>query len=824
MALLLRLCFVLSVACLSPAFAAAEIISNVPCVNGEAAGFPCAGVDLLAHVPVDDLDPTGGELAQCVTDLWGWRDGTTGKEYAVVGICGGTAVVDVSEPTDPHVVGLLPSPDQGLSDVKVYRDHAFVSFDEAFIQPIQVFDLRLVRGITGLPMTFGPVAVIAGTDEGPHNIAINEQTGFLYAVGEFIPCGPELSGGIYMVDISSPAAPTFAGCAVTGPFDGYHDLQCVIYQGPDVEHRGSEICFVALADFGDGPANGLDVIDVTNKSNTQLLSRTGYPNSGFGHQVWLTPDQRYALYNDEADEFPTTKTHVFDIADLDAVRYVGAHVHGTEATAHNLFIKDNLVYESNYRAGLRILELGNLANASLSEVAFFDTHPFSDVDGFSGSFSNYPFLPSGNILVSDIQEGLFVLRHGSSQTPPPTIQIVYPTQSPTFTTSEDTQLLSAIATGEVTSVSWRNETNGATGEAILLFGWMAINVPLAVGENQIRYTATGPGGTATDLLTVERLAPISVQILLPTQADTFSTEDASIHLIANVVLPAAQLESVRWRNAANGVEGDAIPFYGWVALNVPLVPGQNPITYTATALNGSTGSDTLTITRATVPINKHPKGVHDGVVDCRVTAGWTCDPDNFAAPVQVQIWEGSQLRGTVLANQAREPGVATACGGNNLHGFEYTIPSSMKDGNVHSLVARAVDINTGTVVDLQNNPVQVQCGQPDLKDPKGSFDGVYQCKDIYGWACDGDNWFDFVRIQLRRLGGAVVWDRLATVRREPGVQTACGNSHSDHGFVMDFPSAWKDGQTRSLRAFAQDPQSGAWHELQNSPRTFSCGP
>ena len=133
---------------------------------------------------------------------------------------------------------------------------------------------------------------------------------------------------------------------------------------------------------------------------------------GYVHQGWLTEDHRFFLLGDELDELTyqqSTRTHVIGLSDLDAPEYLYAHEHDTDATDHNLYVLGNRIFEANYTVGLRVLEFGDLSSQAISEIAFFDTFPENDDSSFSGAWSVYPYLPSGNILVSDIQNGLFVL-------------------------------------------------------------------------------------------------------------------------------------------------------------------------------------------------------------------------------------------------------------------------------------------------------------------------------------------------------------------------------------------------------------------------------
>jgi choice-of-anchor B domain-containing protein len=330
-------------------------------------------------------------------DIWGWVDAQTGNEYALMGLSNGTAFVDVSDPEAPVFLGRLPTQTVEVlwRDIKVYQDHAYIVSDNGGAHGMQVFDLTRLRG-QAAPQTF-MADVVYGDFEEAHNIAINEDSGFAYAVGTET-CG----GGLHMIDISTPINPLFAGCYDTV---GTHDTQCVTYQGPDAAHVNREICF---------NSNGghVEIVDVTDKSAPVKLSTITYPQVGFVHQGWLTEDHQFFLLNDEGDENEfavLTTTHVFDFSDLDAPAYIYPYRATTSTVDHNLYVLGNRVFEANYSSGLRVLEFVDLANSDLMEIAFFDTFPASNAPNTLGAWSVYPYLPSGNIIVSDSTTGLFIL-------------------------------------------------------------------------------------------------------------------------------------------------------------------------------------------------------------------------------------------------------------------------------------------------------------------------------------------------------------------------------------------------------------------------------
>ncbi|WP_420615717.1 choice-of-anchor B family protein [Candidatus Palauibacter sp.] len=379
--------------------------------DGTVAGFDCSEVDLVSFLPAREV---GGGRGIMVSDIWGWVDPQTGREYAILGRFDGTSFIDVTDAGNPVYLGNLPLTDGAMPnlwrDMKVYADHTFIVADNAGEHGMQVFDLTRLRDVSSPPVEFDE-DVLYSDFHSAHNIVINEASGFAYVVGG--SGGGETCGGaLHMVDIRDPLNPTFAGCFAdpeTGNAGsgGYtHDAQCVIYEGPDADYAGREVCFNASA-------TKLGIGDVTDKENPTPISNAAYPNVAYSHQGWLTEDQRYFYLNDELDELSGgvtgTRTLVWDVADLDDPVLVREFVQDNEASDHNLYVHGDYMYQSNYVAGLRIFDVSDPENPV--PAGFFDTVGGSpDAPGFAGSFSNYPFFPSGNILVSSMREGLFVLR------------------------------------------------------------------------------------------------------------------------------------------------------------------------------------------------------------------------------------------------------------------------------------------------------------------------------------------------------------------------------------------------------------------------------
>jgi choice-of-anchor B domain-containing protein len=396
-----------------PAVAGGE----VKCASGKAKSFECKDADLVAFLPNSTIGAKRGTL---LNGIWGWTDSTTGREFALVGRTDGTSFVEVTDPANPKYLGDLPL-HQGARaniwrEIKVYKTYAFIVADGAGPHGMQIFDLTQLRNVT-TPQTFQETAHYSRINSA-HNIVINPSTGFAYSVGNSMG-GETCGGALHMVDIRDPLKPKFVGCyaepAVGRQGTGYtHDAQCVVYHGPDARYQGREICLTSSE-------TALGIADVTDKTNPRTLSIATYPNVAYAHQGWLTDDHRHFFLDDEGDELagtaPKTRTVVFDLTDLEDP-VVAKEFHGnTAATDHNLYVKGRYMYQSNYVAGLRVVDVNDPVNPV--EVAYFDTVPFGEnLPGFSGTWSNYPYFKNGVVAVSSMREGLFLVRYQPSTVVP----------------------------------------------------------------------------------------------------------------------------------------------------------------------------------------------------------------------------------------------------------------------------------------------------------------------------------------------------------------------------------------------------------------------
>jgi choice-of-anchor B domain-containing protein len=353
--------------------------------------FDSQNMTLLAQIPLNNFVGVNSTFGN---DCWGYVS-PSGREYVIMGVYGGFAFVEITNPTNPVIIDTVTGPGSDWHDVKVLGQYAYGVSEGG--SGIQVMDLSNIDS--------GNVTLVrnwtAGGYSTTHNIVANEESGSLWIVGANVG-----NGGLVHIDLSNPELPSFDG----GWTEMYvHDAQVVTWQDGDL--AGREIAFLSSGFSGGFSETGLRIADVTNPNNPTTLATLFYPNAGYSHQCWLSTDRKYLYLNDELDEGSTvsvTTTRVINVEDPANPSFVGTFTTGKAAIDHNLYTRDYVIYQSNYRSGLRVFD--GLDPTNPVEVAFFDTYPGSDAASFNGTWSNYPFFPSGTIAVSDIERGLFLLR------------------------------------------------------------------------------------------------------------------------------------------------------------------------------------------------------------------------------------------------------------------------------------------------------------------------------------------------------------------------------------------------------------------------------
>ena len=409
------------------------------CSGGFAGEYPCQGIDFMSRVPLSSF--TGNPLS--ASNLWGYVDLDDNREYAIIGLRNGTGVVDVTDPANPVIVGHIAGVSSQWREVKVYQfwnasasrwdAYAYIT-TEGSGGGIQIIDLTQLPTSVSLTNTWTGVS----TSHTDHVSNIDYSTNasnnpnfppILYISGSN-------KGGLRFVSLANPTNLTEIGFW-TGTYS--HDTYAHVFADARANQcaPGHNPCEVVFSFAG---TSGLKIIDVTDKSAPVTLSTLTYAQLGYTHSGWISSDGNFIFLHDELDEqnFGVNGTiRTINISSLTAPTVSNLYTASTAAIDHNGYTIGNKFYFSNYTRGIGVLDVSN-PNAPV-ELSFFDTYPAGNTASFNGAWGIYPYLPSGNILISDIQRGLIVVHEQSSAPTPtpavtntPTVTLT-PSNTPTFT-------------------------------------------------------------------------------------------------------------------------------------------------------------------------------------------------------------------------------------------------------------------------------------------------------------------------------------------------------------------------------------------------------
>jgi choice-of-anchor B domain-containing protein len=407
-----------------------------PCVGGFAGIFPCDGVDLMSNIPLSGF-PSSPTSA---SNLWAYVDLDDNREYAIIGVRNATAVVDVTDPINPVIVGSIAGPSSSWREVKVLQffnnttsrwdAYAYVVTDQVGVG-VQIIDLSQLPTSISLANTWTGITTA-------HTVMISNVDWITNVPNQpglppiLVLNGSNL-GGIRLASLTDPVNPVALG-AVTGSYA--HDTYTHVFTDTRASQcaPGHNPCEVIFNFSGSG---GLRIIDVTNKAAPFLITTYVYPQLGYTHSGWISQDNRYIFLDDELDEQNfghNTRVRTINIDSLVAPIVTNDYYGPTLAIDHQGYTLGNKFYLANYRRGIAVLDVTN-PNAPV-ETGFFDSYPADNNRGFSGAWGVSPYLPSGNILISDINRGLFVVREqasGPTPTPTATVTGTPPTATPTRT-------------------------------------------------------------------------------------------------------------------------------------------------------------------------------------------------------------------------------------------------------------------------------------------------------------------------------------------------------------------------------------------------------
>lgn len=313
-----------------------------------------------------------------LNDIWGYVD-SSGNEYALVGKTNGLSVVDISDTN--NLVGVFD--EQSVfsvwRDIKTWGHYAYVTNESS--GGLAIYDLST------LPDSVKSVSYFTGvnyTVNSAHNIFIDEN-GVAYLFGSNHVNG---SFGTIMLDVATnPGQPIELGY-----FDSLY-----LHDG---YARGDTLYGSAVY------AGQLLVIDVSDKLNPRIIGTATTP-SNFTHNSWPSDNGKIIFTTDEvADGYIAA----YDVSNPGSIfqtdRIKTRNTSGI--IPHNAHVLNDFVITSYYTYGVSIVD-GNKPD-NLVEVGYFDTSPTFSGGTFNGNWGAYPYFPSGLLILSDMEEGLYVVR------------------------------------------------------------------------------------------------------------------------------------------------------------------------------------------------------------------------------------------------------------------------------------------------------------------------------------------------------------------------------------------------------------------------------
>ncbi|MFT5247947.1 MAG: choice-of-anchor B domain-containing protein, partial [Gammaproteobacteria bacterium] len=341
--------------------------------------FISDNIDLLGQWTDETLENNG--FGGPFEEVYGLT--VNGREFGVIGSTAGTHIIDVTDPENCVEVALLPGAFNGPGvthrDFHTHGDYLYAVCDQG-ASTLQAID------VSGLP---GSAFIAYDSNElleRSHNIFIDTLTSKLYAVSA---SGNLFSSPLLVIDISNPLDPVLL-----------HDMDGIIPSTHDI-HVENDLAFINCV------GAGMYVYDFSGETPLFTGALTEYPDQGTNHSCWVDHETGICVFADETHGATLKVCDVSDVTDIQVLSMFSSGVN-PESVAHNLFIKDHFVFVSYYHDGLQVFDISDPYNPQ--KVAYYDTFPNDTHVGFQGAWGVYPNLPSGNILISDMKAGLFVLE------------------------------------------------------------------------------------------------------------------------------------------------------------------------------------------------------------------------------------------------------------------------------------------------------------------------------------------------------------------------------------------------------------------------------
>jgi choice-of-anchor B domain-containing protein len=455
--------------------------------------------------------PRGGRDSFKYADVWGYN-APDGREYGIIGCYDGTSIIEVTDPGNPVERAFIPGPQSFYiwREIRTHSHYAYVTQDGVSNNPnhgMQIIDLSQLPAAAALVNTYNS-NLPNGT---AHNLYIDNGYAYL--------SGTQTGNSVVILSLENPISPVEVS---RWGARYWHD---VIVKNDTI--------------YGSAGSSALvDIVDGRNKTNLQLISQAIYP-SGYTHNAWMTGDNHYLVQTDEVHDF---SLNFWDMTNHLTPELVATYHGGAGSIAHNAQVRGNIAFVSYYFDGLKVIDISQ--RRAPVEVANYDTYPddaYQRGPGFEGAWGVYPFLASGNILISDITTGLHIVKFNGAQA----------------------GYVSGIIKNKNTS-SPLSDVNIELLNRNLDEGRSIVNVGLdgqyifgaKPGTRSFRFTKTGYADVVLSGVSIQTGVVLQQDILMDpgtTGMDDSPRLPTSLELLQNYPNPFNPSTTIRWRQPASGV-------------------------------------------------------------------------------------------------------------------------------------------------------------------------------------------------------------------------------------------------------------------------------
>lgn len=308
--------------------------------------------------------------------VWGYV-APNGREYAILGCPGGTAFIDVTDSADIHEVDYLTGLNSSWREMKTYSHYAYI-VSEATNSKLQIVDLQYLPDSVHLVNTWSYTGYT-------RTHTISQSGHYLYLNGG----NSASNGGITVLDVINPENPV-----KLGQWTSLYVHDCRV-----------ENDTIYAANINEGKVS---IINATNKSLLSTVVTFNNLIGGGPHNTALSTDRKRLFVTDEIGSAPYL-LKVWNIENKSNPVYVTSWQPTgiTTSIVHNIETYGNWAIVAHYSAGIRILNITN--PDAPQEIAWYDTYPSNNAESYNGCWGVY-MLPSGKIIASDRQTGLYVIK------------------------------------------------------------------------------------------------------------------------------------------------------------------------------------------------------------------------------------------------------------------------------------------------------------------------------------------------------------------------------------------------------------------------------